>query len=218
MPSSRGRPANRQPKPKEVSGERKPALTECPETPLRPAIPAGSAKGVRWRSLDVAANWFFRILTLMSVGYLVFDRLYETSVTVSAPVPNALKAVAFPFAITNNSHLFAVKNVEWQCIAAHLMTDTREPVENTTLVSGSTTEIRPGETINVNCNRPHTPRGTGQIIGTTGQLVEGRMVIRVRYNVKIFGVFSWTRYPAPTEFNLFTDGTPPRWIRGRFAE
>jgi hypothetical protein len=137
-------------------------------------------------------------------------------VTISAPVPNALKAFSFPFAMTNNSHLFSIRNLEWQCIAAaHLKTDTNQPFEDIKLVSGSSSAINPGETINVNCNKPH---GTGQIIGSTGQVVEGRMVIRVRYNVPIFGVFFWPRLPAPTEINLFTDGASPQWIKGRFAE
>jgi hypothetical protein len=231
MPPSRRRPPNRRSKPKEVLAERKPTPEESLKTPSAPTNLRLLARSPRL--ISAPARWLrnnpgrvarglwsgiFRIAALVSVGYLVFDRLYETSVTISAPVPNAIKAFAFPFAMTNDSHLFSIRNLAWQCVAAFLKTETDEPAKDVGLDSGSTAKINPGETVNVNCNKPHSPTGNFEIIKGGGQLIGGKMVIRVRYDVTIFGVYTCTRTPAPTEFNLFTDGAPPRWIKGKYAE
>ena len=105
MPDSRGRPRDRQPtgastkhnKPRETS----------PTTPSGPATPSRSNMGhSKPRHGELMANWFFRSLTLLSVFYLVFDRIYETSATISAPAPDALKPFSFPFSVRNNSHFF----------------------------------------------------------------------------------------------------------------
>ena len=56
----------------------------------------------------VKATWsgFFRLATLLSVGYLVYDRIYETSVAISSETADAGQPFRIPFTVTNNSHLF----------------------------------------------------------------------------------------------------------------
>src|ERR1700733_13395967 len=66
-----------------------------------------------WAILRLAWGGVWRLATAISVGYLVFDRIYETSVTVTAPVPDARRPFEFPFSITNNSHLWSIRNVAW---------------------------------------------------------------------------------------------------------
>jgi hypothetical protein len=60
-------------------------------------------------------TWFFRVLTLVSVSYLVSDRIYEMDATISSPASDPKNAFLFPFSIQNNSHIFRIKNIQWAC-------------------------------------------------------------------------------------------------------
>jgi hypothetical protein len=62
----------------------------------------------------------FRLLTAASFSYLVFERFYETAATVSSSVLNDQRPNVFLVTITNNSHLFPIKNVVWFCFSEHL--------------------------------------------------------------------------------------------------
>jgi hypothetical protein len=69
-----------------------------------------------WRSTKTALSIFFRLATLISVGYLVYDRIYETEASLSAPISTANHPPDFIFAITNNSHLFKIYEIQWRCL------------------------------------------------------------------------------------------------------
>src|ERR1700737_1475190 len=69
----------------------------------------------RWRTAKWIGVLFWRSATLLSVGYLVYDRYYETDATLSVPASDPSFPFTFPFAITNNSHVFAIRNVAWSC-------------------------------------------------------------------------------------------------------
>jgi hypothetical protein len=67
-----------------------------------------------WRLITV--NNAFRFLTLMSVGYLVYDRVFETDASVSVQASDPNDAFEFPFSINNNSHLFSISNIHWNVV------------------------------------------------------------------------------------------------------
>src|SRR5262245_21496102 len=110
MSRSRSRPPSRQSTVK--LPERSAAHSQSPETPSPQTNPPASSRVTRtgfwW--IDLIANWFFRFLTLITVGYLVFDRIYETSAYVFSPASDPENPWVFPFTIANNSHVFSIKN------------------------------------------------------------------------------------------------------------
>jgi hypothetical protein len=220
MPPSRGRPANRQSKPKEVSAERKPALEQSPKTPSTPTIPQDSRKGgVRWRRLDLVANWFFRILTLISVSYLVADRLYEISAaSVSSPASDPQNPLMSSFMITNNSHLFTLRNVEWACGIDYLQTEKDQTIHDVNLMGGTELSISPGQSIVFNCNKP--TKKYAPFFGFTSPITDALLSIKVRYDVDInliIASFYWKKYPPPAIFRWSPHSTYSQWIRGRSA-
>jgi len=155
MPPSRGRRR----KPMGVSSAPITTPTECPKTPSPPHIPQGSTEGVR-RWAGIAANWIFRGLTLLSVGYLVFDRIYETSAFIYPAASDPQNPFIFPFTITNQSHLFPIDNLKWGCEIEYMHTvpPHEYTVANSRIVSSTTVTLPPGASLNIRCNAARSGR------------------------------------------------------------
>lgn len=170
-----------------------------------------------WRSTKTAVNIFFRIATLLSVAYLVYDRAYETEATLSSPVLTANKPFGLIFAITNNSHLFTIRNVRWECFADHIKTAPRtNHIRDVLVVDGSQKAIGPGQSLNVNCNKSGNIFPFGFASDET--IAEAVMRIKIAYDTDIFGFLSSHRSPPSTKFTWFTEGGTPQWVKGEFAE
>src|SRR4051794_24409461 len=75
------------------------------------------------RSLKLAWLGLWRAAAAISVGYLVFDRIYETNATMASPASDPNEPFRMPFSITNNSHIFALKNLSWTCTALSIRTE-----------------------------------------------------------------------------------------------
>jgi hypothetical protein len=153
-------------------------------------------------------------LTLVSVGYLIFDRVYETSATVSSAVSDPRQPFYFPFSITNNSHILTLRNIEWSCHVISVKLDVPINIENNTLnFGGIRNELRPGEVLNVPC----------RFMRTNNRVISADVLICMRYNVRIYyffrKFFEWERRPNPnpTQFTWAGDATNPQWVRGPFA-
>lgn len=162
-------------------------------------------KGTIARLLGIG---FWRATTLLSVGYLVYDRLYETEATIISPASDPNDIFRFPFSIRNNSHIFTIKNVRWYC--AYINIDSENgPKFQYDLVTphGIVAEIPPGETANVPCNW-----GWGPIKARRSTIAVGLL-----YDTDIFGFFDWPRVPPTTPFTWYGDASDPQWIRGEFA-
>jgi hypothetical protein len=158
-----------------------------------------------WKK-DYYVTWGFRIATLVSVGYLAYDRIYETSAVVDVSASDPKDPFLFPFTITNNSHLFELRNLVWSC----QFYDMTGSLSNLLVVAahGTQTKIRPGQTINLSCwisQFRHAVFDTG----TVG--------ITISYTAEIFGIYSWGRTPEPTRFTWIGTASNPQWIRGDFA-
>jgi hypothetical protein len=168
-----------------------------------------------WRSTKTAVSIFFRLATLISVGYLVFDRIYETGATIFSPTSDPKSPFLFPFTITNNSHLFHIHNVVWDCVAIHIETEHGTTLDRGQFLYGSQTQIGPGQSLNISCN-PIGP--TSHIININDPIVEASIAIGLKYDSDIFGVYLWRRSPAPTRFTWMSKATTPQWIKGNFAQ
>ena len=179
---------------------------------LNPVITA------KWHS-GFVGTWVFRIITLLGFFYLIYDRFYETSATISSPVLNVQRQFVFVFTITNNSHLFTIRNVSWNCITDHMKTTNGSVINNVEIaISGSSSEILPGQDLNINCNT--TPRGGPAFPSPPDvKISEATIRIKISYDADIFGFFSLRHIsPSPTRFSWFTEGATPQWIRGDFPK
>jgi hypothetical protein len=160
-----------------------------------------------WKKHDGVAAWTFRLLTLISFGYLIYDRIFETSATISSVASDPNNPFYFPFSITNNSHIFTLRDIQWTCAVVSAKTN------NITLTNVSfgftdhASEILPGDVLNISCKRA--------IVGLppVTQLV---MSIDVVYDTKLLGIYSLTRCPK-TLFTWTADASNPQWIRGPFT-
>jgi hypothetical protein len=155
---------------------------------------------------DRGVTWIFRVLTLLSVAYLVSDRIYETGAAVSSPASDPKNPFHIPFSITNNSHLFALYNLQWTC---HIVDGVFGNITVGDTLAGQSSEeskLSPGGTLNIPCDRafvglPPPKRLTMQI-----DLV---------YDTNILG-YTLTR--CPSAFFWWTaEATNPQWIKGDIA-
>jgi hypothetical protein len=171
----------------------------------------------RWVAvLNILGSWFFRLLAIVSVGYLVYDRIYETESTISSPIPDAIHPFDFIFTITNNSHLFPIRDVQWFCVADHVKTTFNNTFANAALGDATVSGIRPGQNLNSNCNG----KGTSVFLkfDPNDEIVEGTVRVKIEYDIKILGVYTSHRSPFPTRFTWITQGAKPQWVRGEFAK
>jgi hypothetical protein len=171
-----------------------------------------------WKSTKTATNILFRLATVLSVGYLVYDRVYETVATITSPASDPNHPFMFPFAITNSSHLFTFRNISWFCDAIHIKADIGTVIDNIGIISGTANEILPGQSLNIYCD----PAGPIlRLIHRSEKILEACIAIRLRYDVDVYyviGHYLSSRFPAPTTFTWFPHATSPQWIRGEFAK
>jgi hypothetical protein len=156
-------------------------------------------------------NGFFRLAAVLSVGYLVYDRLYETAATLSAPSssdPN--DPFVFPFSITNNSHIFRITDVNWTCTVASLHTPTTT-LENVGVAqSGHTSQIERGKTTNFRCAIGLFPAGPK----AAGAVKEAELFVTFSYKTDFFGLFEFPSDPQSTRFRWYGEASNPQWIKG----
>jgi hypothetical protein len=85
--------------------------TETEEPSAPPGLARAAARWVAkwvWFDKSQLVTWLFRLFTVLSVLYLVYDRIYETSLTTSSVASDPNDAFKYPFSINNNSHLFSI--------------------------------------------------------------------------------------------------------------
>jgi hypothetical protein len=162
-------------------------------------------------------GFLFRIATLLSVGYLVYDRVYEADATLSASASDPTFAFAFPFTITNNSHMFVIREVKWACQALKVKFGNNNTIADSQIIRGSTSAIERGQSLNIDCS---IVGPNSHFFHTDGKVSIDEAVVKIAlsYDADFFGWFSLHRTPEPTIFTWFTDATNPQWIKGNFAK
>lgn len=170
-----------------------------------------------WNGLRVSTRVFWRIVTLVGVVYLVYDRFFEADATLSAPASDPSFAFEFPFTITNNSHIFAIRNVAWNCHILRLRFGNNNTLQEGQFIQGTAAMIAPGQSLNIDCS----------VIGPKSRMIrtpekpsisEATLEIALAYNADFFGIFSLHRRPPPALFTWFPDASNPQWIKGNFAK
>src|SRR6202021_183900 len=75
----------------------------------------------RWiKGKDYWVNWAFRLMAVLSVSYLILDRIYETGATISVAASDPRDPFAYPFTLTNLSHLWKLHGLGWECTVLSL--------------------------------------------------------------------------------------------------
>jgi hypothetical protein len=163
------------------------------------------------------ADVFWRAATLLSVGYLVYDRIYEADATLAASASDPNFAFEFPFTITNNSHVFAIRDVNWSCQYLRIKWGSDNTIDRSQAINGSANVIGPGKNLNIECSilgpKSHVIRTPDK-----QHIDEAVIKISLAYRAELFGIFSLQRHPEPTTFTWFADASNPQWIKGDFAK
>lgn len=167
-----------------------------------------------WRHRWDFWSGLFRFATLLSVGYLVYDRIYEADATLSISGSDPAFAFEFPFTITNNSHIFTIRNVKWMC--EHLKTKAiGVNASDNKLRTGTVSSIKPGQALNFDCS-VFGPRSN--FIRTPRVKIDEAVIrITLAYDADLFGWYTLARKPEPTTFTWWGTSSNPQWVRGDFA-
>lgn len=157
------------------------------------------------RNVEFAATWIFRLVTLLSFSYLIYDRFYETRATISIASTDD-NPFHSRFAITNNSHLFVIRNVHWSCRINSLKGPNVDIERINEIVAGSRTIISEGDSVNFRlCS----------VMVVNGAIVtEGEVVIEAQYETDVFGLWLEPGTTGPVTFTWLGSSFTPHWIRG----
>lgn len=166
-----------------------------------------------WRSLcqvgsfvhrnDYTVNWIFRSLALAGFMFLILDRMYDMQATISTTGSDPNNALAYPFALTNNSRYLAISDVKWQCNVVKLISKSGSMIDGALIHSQSPSRIPPGKTANITCSSS---------MYIDGPHVAGLILISVSYRM-LFMTFEVKDVP----FRWSGRTSNPQWVRGNFA-
>lgn len=160
--------------------------------------------------LKPLVNPFFRILTLISVGYLLFDRLYETNAIVSSSGSDPKDPLSFPFVLSNSSHIFPLKDIKWTCHLISLTVGGNRMSNLNIEISGKTDEILAGGVLNLPCYKAvKVPKAQ--------EITDLKFNIDAEYEADIFGIY-FPRKTSPVPFTWVSWASNPQWVKGEFAK
>jgi hypothetical protein len=162
-------------------------------------------------------TWLFRLFTLISVSYLVYDRIYETGALIQSPASDPNDPFLFPFSITNMSHIFTLRDIKWRCEFPFRTYDRVNRIngmdniyEDMSNVSGTTKELLPGDVLNVSCGHP---LGNTQLF----PFQNIKVLIYVDYDTNILWLHTLHRSPSE-QFTWAGTAERPQWIRGQLPD
>ncbi len=152
--------------------------------------------------------WVFRGFTLLSVGYLIYDRYYETDAVITAPISDPADPFFYPFSLTNSSHILPIKNVDWGCRLVDVRYEGNSSITNSSTITGRKAYLHPGGTANIYCNK--------NFIKVDKSMISAKIQMQAEYDVSVFGLYTWRRTSALTTFTWMSGPTESRrqWIRG----
>lgn len=193
---------------------------QCSEPSVVPKIEGRRARFLRlphamrrwlhqsWKIVDIFAVG----LSLLGIGYLVYDFYYQTKIAVDFAYSDAKTALDNPIALKNISNLFTIENITVTCTILHSLFERNTSVSDTNLYSPKyISSIAPGSVVNIVCNRADAGPG---IKVDNANLIEAAVVLSVEYDAKLFFI-SFHRRPDPFFFRWVGNISQPQWIRGR---
>jgi hypothetical protein len=154
---------------------------------------------------------FLDIGTFLGILFLAYDTYFQTEATISSVASDPKNPFYFPFSVINNSHIFPIRDVKWECRIDYVINDKHNSVMDSGVAgSGLQAEIPPNGILNIDCGGFNIPP----------PITEARIFIELSYNTSVWGrtsLFGWQfggKHP-PTEFNWYGDAANPQWIKGK---
>jgi hypothetical protein len=195
MPVSRGR----KPRPKKL-----PASQKRDQQARLPQLPK-----TRWEKIrDHPVPWTIALLAaLLAIGAPVWQAFVAPDISIDT-MTDSSRPFAFPFIVTNESWLFAMRDTELNCGIYEIKWAGGSGIAGLTLKDSKRATIKPGASGLFTCSIK-LENGPGS--GFT--LVRGHLTISVNY-----WMLGWIPRRSPeTEFTWVADGNPPHWVKGAAA-
>jgi hypothetical protein len=165
-----------------------------------------------WDFLRPTLNVLSIIGSTVGVVYLIYDSIYQTGATISSVASDPKHPFAYPFVITNNSNIFAIRNLEWTCDIVHGgIPDNNFYAQNLSVshdTQGQVHIIEPGNVLNVSCSQEF-----GNMPGNSIITVK----IGTYYETTILWIYTFPRCPRQV-FTWATWASNPQWVRGDYAD
>ncbi|MGN6777611.1 hypothetical protein [Rhizobium sp.] len=163
--------------------------------------------------------WVFLSVSSVVLGVIggllgIYELFYAANVTIEAPASDPKFAFEYPFKLINNSHLFAITDLKWECRIVDLQT-ARESMENDIYNRGAISEIGRGGYGWVDC-AVLGPNSSVVRLNEKPEVKRAKLEISVSYNATLFGLKMMAMSPKPTPLSWSGDGSNPQWIVGDF--
>ena len=161
------------------------------------------------RIAEISMTWLFRLFTVVSISYLVYDRYYETNAIITSSASDPANPFFFPFSLTNSSHLFHLKNIDWACQLVRVDYEGNGRLNGPTIIDNSQkSDLAPGQVTNIFCNRNG--------IQVDSKVIDAVVRMQANYDVDVFGIFNLHRQSDIVTFNWLSSPTEARrqWLKG----
>ena len=141
--------------------------------------------------------------------YLVYDSYFQTEATISSVASDAQDPFYFPFVVANNSHIFSIRNVKWECKIDYVINDKYNAIRDSRIGgSGSQEEVLPNGFVDIDCDGFNIPP----------PITDAKISIALSYKTTVFRTpfydLEFSRTPAPTIFSWYGRTSNPQWIKG----
>ncbi len=88
--------------------------------------------------------------SVIGVIYLIYDSFYQTTVSVDFAYSDPKTAIDNPITLKNNSNMFTIRNIKWQCEIVREHFAGASSIENNNVTfTGFISSIKPGAYLNI---------------------------------------------------------------------
>ncbi len=176
--------------------------------PKPPSLPPRTSRSSRVAGF--LTTWVFRAFTIVSISYLVYDRFYEMNAVNTTPASDPANPFYFPFSLTNSSHIFYFRDLDWSCRLVDVLYKGNSRISGTNVVERAhKPSVSPGGVTNIFCNR-------NGIVMVGMKMQHAIVQMQASYDVDIFGLFRLHRLSEPVTFTWMPSPTETQhqWIKG----
>jgi hypothetical protein len=175
------------------------SFTTVPATKTNDAVPPARAGSSVVRLLRTPVAVFIEIVGLVAGLLSLADYYFQTTPAIHITGSDASNPFLFPFSIKNESKLFDLHDVKWEC-KIHTVLDPGNNMDGDH-VAGGKTKIIPsnGEPVNSTCG---------------ASMVNGMYVTSLKLWVHVDYKLLWMSRSSDAAFTWITGTSSPKWIEG----
>ena len=180
------------------------------------APPQEKADGIKLAGLGVRLaklvfNSVVAVFSIIGVVSSVYEIGYAAIVTIDAPASDPKFAFEYPFKLINNSHVFTITDLKWECKYI-LIQAPQIKMENNTYIRGSISSLDRGGYGWLDC-AALGPNSKVVKLNEKPEIKQAKLEISVSYKATLFFV-TWPVSPKPTLFTWSADASNPQWTAG----